>query len=357
MTTSDNEAFIIDRHEPILITGAGGFIGSRVVERLARMGFTNIRCLVRSSRSSSVLRSMELGDGAMPILQIIQGNLLSREDCIRATRDVRVIFHLAAGKGEKSYPEAFLNSVVTTRNLIETALSYGKLRRFVNISSFSVYSNTKKKRLRVLDESCPIETDPQLRGEAYVFAKVKQEELVSEYGKTQGLPYVMIRPGHVFGPGNEAISGRVGIDTFGVFLHMGGANKIPLTYVDNCAEAIAMAGLKDGVDGEVFNVVDDELPSSRSFLRQYKKSVGNFRSIFVPHSFSYVLCWLWEGFADWSQGELPRTFNRKRWHAFWKSTRYPNNRLKERLNWKVSVSMKEGLRRYFEACAARGSNA
>ncbi len=357
MSPSNERAFIIDKHEPMLITGAGGFIGSRVVERLARMGFTNIRCLVRSSRSSSILRSLELNDNTMPILQIIQGNLLSREDCIRAARDVRVIFHLAAGKGEKSYPEAFLNSVVTTRNLIEAALSYGKLCRFVNVSSFSVYSNTKKRRSRVLDESCPIETDPQLRGEAYVFAKVRQEELVLEYGKEQGLRYVMIRPGHVFGPGNEAISGRVGIDTFGVFLHMGGANRIPLTYVDNCAEAIALAGLKDGVDGEVFNVVDDELPSSRSFLKEYKKNVGHFRSIFIPHSFSYVLCWLWEGFADWSQGELPRTFNRKRWHAFWKSTRYPNGRLKERLNWKVSIPMKEGLRRYFEACAARGSNA
>src|SRR5438874_10347596 len=51
------------------------------------------------------------------------------------------------------------------------------------------------------------------------------------------------------------------------------SNTIPLTYVDNCADAIVLAGLKPGVDGEVFNVVDDDLPSSRRFLRLYKQNV------------------------------------------------------------------------------------
>ena len=44
-----------------------------------------------------------------------------------------------------------------------------------------------------------------------------------------------------------------------------------------------LAGLVKGVDGEVFNVVDDDLPSSRQFLRLYKKSAKHFKSIYVPH--------------------------------------------------------------------------
>jgi hypothetical protein len=52
---------------------------------------------------------------------------------------------------------------------------------------------------------------------------------------------------------------------------MGGAKPVPLTYVDNCAEAIVLAGLVAGVDGQVFNVVDDDQPSSRRFLRLYKQ--------------------------------------------------------------------------------------
>ncbi len=48
-------------------------------------------------------------------------------------------------------------------------------------------------------------------------------------------------------------------------MHMGGNGLLPLTYVDNCADAIVLAGLVAGVEGEVFNVVDDDLPRSRAF--------------------------------------------------------------------------------------------
>ena len=171
------------------------------------------------------------------------------------------------------------------------------------------------------------------------------------------MPFVIVRPGHVYGPGNEAISARVGVGTFGTFLHLGGSNTIPFTYVDNCSEAIVLAGLKPGVDGEVFNVVDDDLPSSRRFLRLYKNNVVRFKSLYLPHFLSYLLCWSWESFSTWSEGQLPPAFNRKRWHAFWKTTRYSNKKLKERLGWVPRVSMTEGLRRYFDACRERGAHA
>ena len=51
-----------------------------------------------------------------------------------------------------------------------------------------------------------------------------------------------------------------------------------------------LAGLTPGIDGEVFNVVDDDLPSSRQFLRLYKRHVRRFRSIYLPHAVSYALC-------------------------------------------------------------------
>lgn len=285
------------------------------------------------------------------------GNLLSREDCIAATQDVIVVLHLAAGRGEKFYPDAFMNSVITTRNLLEACLQHNCLKRFVNVSSFAVYANTNKRLRNVLDETCPVEEHPELRGEAYCFAKVKQDEIVADYGKRFGIPYVIVRPGHVYGPGNEAISGRVGIGTFGVFLHLGGSNPIPFTYVDNCAEAVVLAGLKNGVDGEVFNVVDDDLPSSRKFLRSYKQNVKRFGSLYVPHAMSYGLCYLWEKYCRWSEGQVPPAFNRNRWHAFWKKTRYSNEKLKTRLGWRPLVSNEEGFRRYFEACRASESRA
>jgi len=247
-----------------------------------------------------------------------------------------------------------LNSVVTTRNVLDASLRCARLRRFVLVSSFAVYSNCQKPQGRLLDESCPIEEHPEIRGEAYCFAKIKQEQIVTEYGKSFGIPYVLVRPGSVYGLGKTEITGRVGIGTFGSYLHLGGSNTIPFTYVDNCAEAIVLAGLVKGVDGEAFNVVDDDLPSSHQFLRQYKKNAKHFKSIYVPHLISYAFCYLWERYSRWSEGQLPPVFNRKRWHAEWKKTRYSNEKLKARLGWTPKVPTAEGLRRYFEACRRDG---
>lgn len=349
--------YLIGPDDLVLITGATGFIGSRVVRSLLHLGFRNLRCLARPSSSAEKVDAI-LGrqkDGAR--LELVRGNLLSKEDCAAVTRDVAVIFHLAAGRSEKSVPDAFANSVVTTRNLLEAAAQHGCLRRFLNISSFAVYSNTGNPQEGLLDESCPVEEHPEMRGDAYSFAKVRQDEIVSEYGKKLGIPYVIVRPGYVYGPGNLGITNRVGIGTFGLFLHLGGSNPIPFTYVDNCADAIALAGVKVGVDGEVFNIVDDDLPSSRQFLRSYKRNVRRFKSLYVPHFVSYALCYLWECYCDWSQEQLPRAFNRKKWHNVWKKTSYSNRKIKAQLAWSPRVSTKDGMQRYFEACRAGGCDA
>jgi nucleoside-diphosphate-sugar epimerase len=353
----ERDAFIIGADDPILVTGATGFIGSGVLENLLDRGFRNLRCFARPSSEMARVEAIagRRRDGAR--VEVIKGNLLSREDCVTATKDVAVIFHLAAGRGEKSFPDAFMNSVVTTRNLLEASLRHTCLRRFVSISSFAVYTNTQKPRWRLLDESCPVENRPELRGDAYCFAKVKQDEIVTEYGKRFGIPYVIVRPGYVYGPGNEGLTGRVGIGTFGVFLHLGGSNTIPFTYVDNCVDAIVLTGLKRGIDSEVFNVMDDDLPSSRAFLRLYKQNVRRFNSIYVPHFVSYALCFLWEKYSNWSDGQLPPVFNRKTWQAYWKKTRYSNDKVKARLGWTPKVPTTEGLRRYFQSCRERNRHA
>jgi len=342
-----HDSFIIAPDDRILVTGAAGFIGRRVVESLVARGFRNLICF---ARPSSDLAEIEATVKRRPLgvrIEIFKGNLLCCADCEAACKDVAVILHLAAGIGEKSVPDAFMNSVVTTRNLLDASLRYARLQRFVLVSSFSVYTNRQKSRC--LDELCPTEEHPELRGEAYCYAKVKQEEIVAEYGRNFGIPYVVVRPGSVYGEGSE-VTGRVGVSTFGIFLHLGGSNAIPFTYVENCAEAITLAGLVKGVDGDVFNVVDDDVPSSRQFLRQYKKNVRRFTSVYVPHALSHVLCYLWEKYSHWSKGQLPPAFNSRRWYAEWKQTRYSNEKLKLKLGWVPRVSTEEGLRRYFKSC-------
>jgi len=357
MNQSELGEFVVRNDDLVLVTGASGFLGSRLVRNLLERGFRNVRCFVRPSSDLRAIDELRTRFRDRAHVELVKGNLASREDCAAAVNGVALIYHLAAGRGEKSYADAFLNSVVTTRNLMEAAITHQFLRRFVNISSFSVYTNRQNPHRRLLDESCPVEDHPELRGDAYSFAKIKQDELVADYGKRFGVPYVIVRPGYVYGPGNEGITGRVGVGTFGLFLHLGGSNKIPFTYVDNCVEAIILAGLTKGVEGEVFNVVDDDVPTSRQFLRQYKKNVKSFKSIYVPHSISYVLCALWERYSNWSQRQLPLAFNVRDWHITWKKTRYTNEKLKQKLGWAPVISTSDGMNRFFAACRARGHNA
>jgi nucleoside-diphosphate-sugar epimerase len=326
----------------ILITGSSGFIGSKVVEILLEYGFANLRCFIRSSnRVGGLENALSRGEAAKKV-ELVKGDLLSRDDCRKATDGVSIIYNLAAGM-EKSFAGAFMNSALATRNLMDAFLEYGRPKRFVNVSSFAVYSNLSLKRGGLLDEDCPLEDASQERFDAYGFGKLKQEELVKEYGKKYKLPYVIVRPGYVFGPGKTELNGRVGISTFGFFIQVNGSHLLPLSFVDNCAEAIVLTGLKPGLEGETFNVVDDELPTARQFLRAYRKQVRSLRSFRVPYSIAYALCLLWEEYSKRSLGQLPPAFNRRRCAAEWKGNCYSNRKLHDRLGWKPRVPMKEAL--------------
>lgn len=346
------ENIIISPGDLILVTGANGFIGSRVVETLLSYGFKNLRCFVRPSGNMSVLNKViNAYDGVN--IEIFKGNLLSRDNCKKSAEGVTVIYHLAAGI-EKTFPGCFMNSVVTTRNLLDATLQDRTLKRFLNVSSFAVYSNMNIRRRGLLDETCEIESQFVKRYEPYAYAKWKQDELLMEYGKKYNIPYAIVRPGSVYGPGKSQVPARVGIDTFGIFLHLGGANRVPLTYVDNCADAIVLAGIRKGVDGKIFNIVDDDLPTARQFLRMYKKKVRRFKSIYVPYRVFYLLCYLWEKYSEWSEGQLPLAFNRRRCASYWKGNKYSNQKLKDLLGWRPRVSFEEGVRSYFEDIKRNG---
>ena len=332
-------------NEPILVTGAAGFIGSRVVESLLRSGAGRVHCLVRPASSRARLEAFAQSHPAAR-LEFVEGNVLSRDDCARAAAGAGIVYHLAAGMG-KSYAANYLTSVVGTRNLLDAVAQAGCARRFVNVSSLSVYSNVHLARHALLDESCALDARCLERHEPYAWAKLKQEELVRSVAAARGLSYSIVRPGAVYGPGARDLSARVGIDTFGLFLHLGGSNQIPFTYVDNCADAIVLAGTAAAANGEAFNVVDDDLPTSRQFIRGYTRHVGPLRRLFVPYPLFSLFCRSWEMYSAKSGGQMPPVFNRRRCAIYWKGNRYSNRKLKEHLGWGPRVTTAEGLTRYF----------
>ena len=339
---ASNSDYIVSRDERILVTGSSGFIGTKVVATLLDYGFTDICCFVRPSSELSRLGKTLRQLNAEKKVKIVTGDLLSPTDCRKAAAGASIIYHLAAGM-EKSFAGAFMNSALATRNLMDAFLHFGEPKRFVNVSSFAVYSNLALSRGALLDENCPLEDAPQERFDAYGFGKLKQEELVKEYGEVHNLPYVILRPGYVFGPGKRELSGRVGTSAFGFLIQVNGSQALPLVFVDNCAEAIVLAGLKTGIDGEIFNVVDDELPTGQQFLKAYKRKAKSFVSIRVPYIVGYAMSLLWEKYSRWSKSQLPPAFNRRRCAAEWKGNRYSNQKLKDCVGWRPKVPMEQAM--------------
>ena len=344
-------ADFIQKDDLILITGSNGFIGVSVVRSLLDRGFTRLRCFVRPSsklaRLEEVLRSAQ----ATSKVEIVSGDLMSPVDCERAAADVTVVYHLAAGF-DKSFAGAFMNSVLSTRNLMDACLQRGRVRRFVNVSSFAVYSNLSMNRGAVLDETAPLEDAPQERFDAYAFGKLKQEQIVQDYGRRHQLPYVILRPGTVFGPGKRDLTGRIGIDTFGVFLHIGGSNLLPLTYVDNCAEAIVRAADRRR-RRRIFNVVDDDLPSSPPSCASTSVASGRSHRSTCPMPPATPSAGSGNPIQSGPTVSFPRRSIASAGHAYWKKTRYSNEKLKTMLGWTQEVPTHEALTRYYKPAARR----
>ena len=81
----------------------------------------------------------------------------------------------------------------------------------------------------------------------------------------------------------------------------------------------------------------------------YKKNVRRFRSVPLPYPAWYFFCFLWEKYSDWSEGQLPPAFNRRRCIAGWKRMGFSNRKAKELLKWKPAVPTAEALSEYFKS--------
>lgn len=327
----------------ILVTGANGFLGSALVARLLARGHRGVRCLVRPGSDRSRLDRLEQAHPGG--IELCIGTLNIAADCARAVDGVDIVYHLAAATGGAA-ADMFQNSVVATKLLLEAMLATGRSIRLIFCSSFAVYGVAGLKRGAVLDENTPIEPHPEQR-DVYSHTKLRQEELVWQYHRERGIPTAFVRPGVIYGPGGgSAISTRVGLNLFGLFLHLGRKNIIPLTYVDNCAEAIAVIGERTDTDGQAYNVVDDDLLDAREYLERYCKSVEKLRTVSVPYPVTWLLSYAVEKYHDHSRGQLPAIFTRYKTRSQWKGTRFDNSKLKA-LGWKPLVPTEEGLARHF----------
>jgi nucleoside-diphosphate-sugar epimerase len=262
--------------------------------------------------------------------------------------DVSLVIHLAAGlKGAPA--ELFADSVVASRNLLEALETREAMpmreTRVVLVSSFGVYGVASLGRGARIDERTPLENHPELR-DAYSHSKLRQEQLFWDCQRKAGFELVVLRPGVIYGPGGGAFSNRVGLQIGPVFFHLGGSNLLPLSYVVNCAEAIALAAGHPDSAGQVYNVHDDDLPTAARYLREYKRHVKRIRSIRLPYFVTRMLARCLEAYRRRSQGQLPGIITLYKAASAWGGNRFDNAKL-HALGWRPLVATSDAMAETF----------
>lgn len=332
-----------------LVTGSNGFLGSALVRRLIAHGFERPRCLLRAGSDRGRLDAIEKDHPDHPI-EVTIGSLATVQDCEALVDGVDLVFHVAAALGG-SPADMFLGSVVSSKNLLEALPTETKV---VLVSSFGVYGVGGIARGEVVDENTPLEPHPERR-DVYSHTKRRQEQLFTDEAERSGRALTVLRPGVIYGPGGGAMSGRVGIQLPGLFLYLGGDNLLPLSYVDNCAEALVVAANSDRSWGEAFNVHDDDLITAREYLARYQREVNELRSLPIPYPLLMLGSHLVERYHAYSQGQLPAIFTPYKTRSMWKPQRFSNAKL-HRLGWEPIVSTEEGLKRTFAELRARAGD-
>lgn len=323
-----------------VVTGATGFLGRRLVRLLREDGML-VTCLVRPGSDPGPLRH-EVGEALWDGVEIRPVDLMDERACREALVGCSLLFHLAAGlSGSPS--TLFLNSVVPTRRLVAAAHT-AHVQRFVLVSSLGVYGTQTLRPGDVVDETVQVDPLPHRR-DPYSFSKIVQERVTWEAHGQLGLPLVVVRPGVIMGPGRGVVSNRIGVRLGPCLLRMGGGQQLPYTYVDNCAAAVRQAGLVERINGEVFNVVDDDLPTARELVRRCRRAGRPVRSLWVPRPLIQPLCGLYEWYHHWSEGQLPGVITRYRSDAMWKPLRYSNQKAKTLLHWRPEVPFDEAFHR------------
>jgi nucleoside-diphosphate-sugar epimerase len=325
-----------------LVTGAGGFLGRYVVAEATERGH-DVRAMVRPA--ADVTR---LPWHADPAVKLVRADLRSRAGLVDALKGTDAVIHLAASVGGDLYTQ-LSGTVVATENLLDAMREAG-VKRLVAISSFSVYAYIDKWSHTVLKETSSIEGRLNERDD-YCLTKVMQENLIREYAEREGMQLTVLRPGVIYGRDNlwTACLGAQAGDRW--WIRIGAGAKLPLTYVENCADAVVLAVEKPGSIGKTFNVVDSRCPSHRKYIRLLRRRMAPAPKVFpVSWTVMRVICraaWFANRVFFSGEGKLPSILIPARMHARCKPLRYSNAHLRKTLGWQPRYTLKEALDRSF----------
>ena len=243
----------------ILVTGGTGFIGGRVVEKLVEERSSQVRVLLRN-----YLRALRI---ARYPIEMVRGDINDPNEVTRAAEGCDIIIHCAYGNSGDDESRRAVN-VVGTRNVLNAAVR-ARVKRFVHLSTVQVYG-------RLANGDIDETASRRHFGHSYSDSKLDAEEVALEYFRNHGLPLVILQPTVVYGPYSLIWTESV-LSSFRrerQILVDNGDGFCNAVYIDDLANAVLLACVRDGAVGESFLISAAQPVTWREFYGSYEQMLG-----------------------------------------------------------------------------------
>jgi nucleoside-diphosphate-sugar epimerase len=320
--------------EVCLVTGASGFIGGHLTERLVQQGHA-VRCLVRPTSGVSLLETLGV--------EIAVGDLADTEAVGRAARGCRYIFHCGAMVSDwATVHEIRRVNVEGTRNVVRAAAE-ACVERLVHFSSTDVYGYPGG---RAVDET---HVATRFRN-WYSQTKLAAEDEVRQAEQARRLDAVILRPATVYGPRSADVVGEIARAIRGgnMLLVDRGRAIAGLCYVSNLIDAAVLAMHHEAAVGQAFNVTDGLDVTWNEFTSGLADGLGSARvrwsiPYWAAHGLGFSLENGYRLFHRTTRLSLPPLLSRQAVHVLGQNQDFSNRKARELLGWEPKVDYPSGL--------------
>nr|WP_244435214.1 GDP-mannose 4,6-dehydratase [Methylobacterium sp. B34] len=256
----------------VLVTGAGGFIGSHLVEALVQRG-ANVTAMTQYNSASSIGNLRHLPSEIIDQVKITAGNIQDSDYVNLVAKNQNIIFHLAALIAiPYSYqaPRSYIRTNVEgTINILEAARHLGT-ERLIHTSTSEVYGTALRE---------PIDENHPLQGQSpYSASKIGADKVAESYYKSFDLPVVTIRPFNTYGPRQSA---RAFIPTIIAqaltqeSIRLGSLTpQRDMTFVSDTVNGFLCGAATSNIEGETINLGTGKTMSVGDFAESILKTMG-----------------------------------------------------------------------------------
>ncbi|MPZ24103.1 MAG: NAD-dependent epimerase/dehydratase family protein [Dehalococcoidia bacterium] len=331
----------------VAVTGASGFIGSRVCRGLADAGHSVV-AVVRPSSDRSALEGCDC--------ELRIGDVTDQDSLRSAFSGADAVVHCAAVVDAYGNPWAARSVTwIGTYNVCHAATDSGS-RQFVHMSTLAVYARDNPQGVRLDEDTARLMKEPPLY-DTYSPNKAAAERFAADFGRNGRMSVAILRPGVVYGSGGPTVR-RIADAINNRRLACVGSrhNRLPLIYVDDVAGATLAALERPPKKARAFNINGPEDVTWGRLLDAVARAMGTAPTAapVIPVRLARTAAWAVEQWWSIRKKEGSPPLNRFIIDAIGRDSPVDISRARNELGWEPRVGLQEGVRRAVADLRSRG---